>query len=456
MEPQFQVSTRMTGGYLAKSPRYSTEPKTVYSLFQVKDVVRLIVYQSGLSTKDQAHCAIACKAFREILKSKEQYCKWQFQARLVVLKSVTSDPFLEARLRELLNSKSDLTKCITPTKSSLFTSLFGNAKKETQDNLLLECQSKIIDVIGRHHGFHIFNSDQLPIPVEDPTNEYEMQAYHDTIYPAVKRVIDHMKPQRRELPMSGFLNLSNQRYDLPAFLCMAEAILKESKVPHQQLGNAINIYDRPEYLRRLNQILRYAEHLEMLTFSGVYGFKWATGEGFAVFSEGLIRAPKLRILHFDQLGEHLIDVNNALAIADIVKRRQKMKKLKPFEEIRLGNRCITQEAAFALIKALQDYPVPIIIFISKFGNIPNPVAPQQPGNPTGQNLLMDILGLGSPFPIEEIRKIGRNVNLRWDAVCPEGMKLDLACALDEHGNEMRVMRKSIEIVEAKRNKGHTK
>lgn len=264
-----------------------------------------------------------------------------------------------------------------------------------------------------------------------------MKAWHDCLYPVAQRASKSESHKRLPISFSPAMLLS-----LPAYLCLAEAIFRKSKAPIQKIDCIISQATCPDDLKGLNKSLLHAYHMEMLILSTqhingwelegkkLYYFNWFAGNGIAVLKDGLIRAPKLRILAFG-FQPHHIDEKGALQIADIIISRQQMKSIESFDEVRFGTHSISKEAAWTLLEALKDYPVPIIIYVAQIGNFEDLL------NPLGKDL----------------RQFSKKVNLRWDRFDASEINMGDAYFFDESsGNSARQPIKMVEKYEAKRNK----
>lgn len=448
MEP-FQASTQITGGYFTKGD--PSTPMGGCYMFRNNDPIRYLLF-TFLTDKQRAKCATVCKQMHRLVNSENEYYKWQFVARLRVLKAKSY-----GRDEELLNSmraieenkQTNFKKFAIPKETSLFVGLFSKSPKEKLDPTLLDCQKRIeSQVSSEPHIYQMDDQHYYDLKLEDPKNEYEKQAYHDVLYPVARLIAARAGKESCRFPI---FSISTKRYALPTFLAIAEGIFRESKLPHQIMLAHVTQATSPDDFGSLNNALAHASHLEMLTFTSLGpDFSWTAGNGLAALKSGLVRSPKLRILHFQDLEDKLLDEKCMLDLADIIKTRQKIKGLKPFEEIRFGNTSVRPEVAWKLVEALKDYPVPIVIFLSGQGNI---VA--QPQNNGGAPDLGAMFN--PPFPIEDIKRVFNKINIRWDGTCNrDEMKMQMCCALDQNSSPMRGyihLSVGIKYMEDKRNKG---
>lgn len=417
------------------------------------DMVRYILFNSGLTAADRARCAQVCRKLREFVDSKHQFFYWQFKARYTVfccgpMHHSQAGESLKERMKAFLDDpKTDFSKFKLPGRFSvikhLSSQIFGKSQKELEaaklDNILEECQREI-EITYSKTSPYMLNKEHIVATLENKENEYELNAYRDALQPLAEIIIDRSDKKQREFPSQGIGRV--QEYSLPAFLCMAEAIFRKSTVPHQTIGLMIDQAQSPDDLKALNHILPLAQHLEMLTLNLshhgwlrdgklISEFSWTAGSGIGALKDGLIRAPKLRILEFSQMMTHLIDERNAQMIADIVSARQKMKKVKPFEEIHFGQNSITPEVMCSFLEFMKDYPQPIVIFMHHTADITQ-----------------------TPIPIDVIKRHQKNLNFRWDGwIMGDPLSREMACALNENDNPCRVYIKEIARIEGKRNKG---
>lgn len=442
----------MTNGYVYKdslgNPSKAMDKCYLVSPGFPADMVRYVLFNSGLSATDRARCAKTCRKLRELVDSKNQYFFWQFKARYMVFcgRCYKSSSALQARMKAYLDDpKTDFSKFKLPAKFSIIkhlsSQIFRKSQHQVEGNklntILEECQREIEITVSETKPY-LLNKEHLSATLENKDNEYELNGYHDAIYPLAEIIIDRCPKKQREFP----IQFSPTEYSLPAFLCMAEAIFRKSTVPHQTMGLIIEQIKCPDDLKALNHILPLAHHLEMLTFSlahhgwlrdgkPISEFSWTGGRGIGAFKDGLIRTPKLRILEFSDLRTHLIDEKNAQVIVDVIFARLKMKKVKPFEEIHFGPQSITPEVMCKFMELMKDYPEPIIIFMHSTVDVTQ-----------------------TPIPIDIIKRYQRNLNFRWDGwIVSDPLKREFACMLNEVNNPCRVSLNTCESLEAKRNKG---
>jgi hypothetical protein len=337
----------------------------------------------------------------------------------------------------------DYSKFKIPKEHSIITLLATRLLRKQKENLntiLEECQ-KSLYYLHANPNFHHMCHSYIPIPDFNKSNEYEMQAYHNTLYPITKLIFDKTRDMWKKLPDSN----NAGQYPLPTYLCIADVVLRESPRPHQVIDCIIEGATCPDDLKRMNNSLFHAKHTEMLTISmttmsaiidnvPINQFDWNAGEGIAALKSGLTRAPHLKILAFRDLLKPF-DERNILAIADIIIARQKTKNMKPFTEIRFAERTLSQDVAVKFMEALKDYPVPLVVFLS----------------PRDNNFIMngdeDYDGMEVPFSTPQMKQFNKKLQLRWGDNYSGNMKLDASWGVNEYA-VMHTWTKELEIIKS--------